>query len=108
VSREELIPPDHAYRHLGRTLDLGFVRDLVRDTYAGAGRPANDPVVVFTLPLILFVAGRRPEGRLLRLVANRRSLRGLPQRRADGGAPRPLPSAPPPGALGTRHFPERL
>ena len=30
VSLEDLVPPDHFYRHLERTLDLAFVRDLVR------------------------------------------------------------------------------
>ena len=34
VTLEDLVPPDHFYRHLERTLDLAFVRDLVRDAYA--------------------------------------------------------------------------
>jgi hypothetical protein len=29
VTLEDLVPPDHFYRHLERVLDLGFVRDLV-------------------------------------------------------------------------------
>ena len=29
MTLEELVPPDHFYRHLERTLDLSFVRDLV-------------------------------------------------------------------------------
>jgi hypothetical protein len=33
VSLDDLIPPDHFYRHLDRTLDPSFVRDLVRHTY---------------------------------------------------------------------------
>jgi len=37
VSLEDLVPPSHFYRHLERTLDLAFVRDLVRETYAGIG-----------------------------------------------------------------------
>jgi hypothetical protein len=52
VSLDELVPADHFYRHLERSLDLGFVRDLVRDTYAEAGRPSIDPVVFFKLQLI--------------------------------------------------------
>ena len=40
VTLEDLVPQDHFYRHLERTLDLGFVRDLVRDAYAEAGRPS--------------------------------------------------------------------
>jgi hypothetical protein len=27
VSLEDLVPPDHFYRHLAQVLDLGFVRD---------------------------------------------------------------------------------
>jgi hypothetical protein len=45
VSLEELVPPDHFYRHLERTLDLSFVRELVQQTYAGLGRPSIDPIV---------------------------------------------------------------
>jgi len=29
VSLEELVPQDHFYRHLDRTLDLSFVREFV-------------------------------------------------------------------------------
>jgi hypothetical protein len=37
VSLEALVPKDHFYRHLERTLDLSFVRELVHETYAGGG-----------------------------------------------------------------------
>ena len=60
VTLEDLVPPDHFYRHLERTLDLGFVRDLVRDAYADSGRPSIDPVVFFKLQLILFFEGCAP------------------------------------------------
>jgi hypothetical protein len=40
VSLEGLVPPDHFYRHLERTLDLSFVREFVHETYAGGGRPS--------------------------------------------------------------------
>jgi len=75
ISLEELIPPDHFYRHLERTLDLGFVRGLVRDAYADIGRPSIDPVVFFTVQLILFFEGLRSERQLLHVVADRLSLR---------------------------------
>ena len=75
VSIEELVPQDHFYRHLERVLDLAFVRDLVRDTYAGIGRPSIDPVVFFKLQLILFFEGLRSERQLMRVVADRLSLR---------------------------------
>lgn len=45
VSLEDLVPGDHFYRHLERTLDLSFVREFVRESYAGGGRPSIDPVV---------------------------------------------------------------
>ena len=75
VTLEELVPADHFYRHLERTLDLGFVRDVVRDAYAGKGRPSIDPVVFFKLQLVMFFEGIRSERQLLRVVADRLSLR---------------------------------
>ena len=42
-SLEDLVPADHFYRHLERSLDLAFVRDLVRDRYAPGGRPSMSP-----------------------------------------------------------------
>jgi transposase len=75
VTLEELVPPGHFYRHLERSLDLGFVRDLVREAYAGTGRPSIDPVVFFKLQLILFFEGLRSERQLMRVVADRLSLR---------------------------------
>ena len=75
VSLEDLVPPDHFYRLLERSLDLSFVRDLVKGTYADIGRPSIDPVVFFRLQLILFFEGFRSERHLLRAVADRLSLR---------------------------------
>src|SRR6187549_3642294 len=75
VSLNALVPPDHFYRHLERTLDLGFVRDLVRDAYAESGRPSIDPVVFFKLQLVLFFEGLRSERQLMQVVGDRLSLR---------------------------------
>src|SRR6476661_2022965 len=75
VTLEDLVPADDFYRHLDRVLDLSFVRDLVRDAYAPAGRPSIDPVVFFRLQLILFFEGLRSERQLLRVAADRLSLR---------------------------------
>jgi transposase len=75
MTLEDLVPSDHCSRHLERSLDLGFVRDLVRDAYAETGRPSSDPVVCFTLHLILCFAGLRSERQLLHVVADRLSLR---------------------------------
>jgi transposase len=57
VSLEELVPVDHFYRHLERTLDLSFVREFVQEKYAGKGRPSIDPVVFFKLQLVMFFEG---------------------------------------------------
>jgi transposase len=75
VSLDDLVPPKHVYRHRERTLDLAFVRDVVRNTYAELGRPSIDPVVFFKLQLILFFEGLRSERQLMRVVADRLSLR---------------------------------
>src|SRR5215218_6381900 len=75
VSLEDLVPPDHFYRLLEQSLDLRFVRDLVKGTYADIGRPSIDPVVFFKLQLVLCFEGLRSERQLLRVVADRLSLR---------------------------------
>ena len=46
-----------------------------RDAYAEIGRPSIDPVVFFKLQLVLFFEGLRSERQLLRVVADRLSLR---------------------------------
>ncbi len=75
VSLEALVPQDHFYRHLQRTLDLSFVRELVQDTYAASGRPSVDPVVFFKLQLVMFFEDIRSERLLMRSVADRLSVR---------------------------------
>ena len=75
VSLEDLVPADHVSRHVERTLDLAFVREVVRGTYAGIGRPSIDPVVFFKMQLILFFEGLRSERQLMRVAADRLSLR---------------------------------
>jgi transposase len=75
VSLEELVPQDHFYRHVERTLDLSFVRAFVQQTYAGAGRPSSDPVVFFKLQLVMFFEGLRSERLLMRHAADRLSVR---------------------------------
>src|SRR3712207_6817904 len=75
ISLEELVPQDHFYRHLERSLDLSFVRDLVQPCYAVGGRPSVDPVVFFKLQLVLFFEGLRSERQLMQVAADRLSLR---------------------------------
>src|SRR2546426_2136507 len=74
VSLEDLVPHDHFYRHLERTLDLSFVREFVQQTYAGGGRPSIDPVVFFKLQLVMFFEDIRSERLLMRHAADRLSV----------------------------------
>jgi len=87
VSLEDLVPADHFYRHLERTLDLSFVRDLVRPFYAAGGRPSIDPVVFFKLQLALFFEDIRSERLLMRTVADRLSVRWYLGYDLDEGLP---------------------
>ena len=75
LSLEELVPQDHFSRQLDRVLDLSFVRDLVHDCSAAGGRPSLDPVVFFQRQLVMFFEGIRSERHLMRLVADRLSVR---------------------------------
>src|SRR5690348_5631932 len=74
VSVEELVPHDHFYRHLDRTLDLSFVREFVQTIYSSRGRPSIDPIVFFKLQLVMFFEGIRSERQLMRLAADRLSV----------------------------------
>src|SRR3954470_15583281 len=69
ASLDDLVPQDHFYRHLERTLDLAFVRELAQDRYAAGGRPSIDPVVFFKLQLILFFEGLRSERHLIEIAS---------------------------------------
>jgi transposase len=75
LSLEELVPKENFYRRLQSTLDLSFVRELVRPLYASAGRPSVDPVVFFKLQLVMFFENLRSERQLMSVVADRLSLR---------------------------------
>ena len=74
-SLENLVPASNFYRHLEAKLDLGFVRDLVHGTYKDGGRPSIDPVLFFKLQLVLFFDGIRSERELVRVAADRLSVR---------------------------------
>ena len=69
VSLEDLVPQDHFYRHLEATLDLSFVREWVKESYAERGRPSIDPVVFFKLQLVMFFEGIRSERRLIEVAS---------------------------------------
>jgi len=75
LSLEDLMPRDHFYRRLERTIDLSFVREIAAPLYAAGGRPSVDPVVFFKLQLVMFFEGLRSERQLMRVVADRLSVR---------------------------------
>ena len=75
VSLEDLVPEDSFYRRLEAKLDLSFVRELAKPLYAKGGRPSVDPVVFFKLQLVLFFEGLRSERELMRVAADRLSVR---------------------------------
>jgi transposase len=75
VSLEDLVPADHFYRRLERTLDLSFVREFVQETYASKGRPSIDPIVFFKLQLVMFFEGIRSERLLMCHAEDRLSVR---------------------------------
>src|SRR3954447_577860 len=75
VSLEQLVPADYFYRHLHKSLDLSFVRELVASFYAAGGRPSIDPIVFFKLQLVMFFEGIRSERQLVRTAADRLSVR---------------------------------
>ena len=74
-SLEDLVPAANFYRHLEAKLDLGFVRDLVCTTYKEGGRPSVDPKVFFKLQLVMFFEGLRSERELIKVAADRLSVR---------------------------------
>src|SRR3712207_5667218 len=75
LSLEELVPEDNFYRRLEATLDLSFVRDLVKDCYVSSGRPSVDPVVFLRLQLVMFFEDVRSERQLMEIAADRLSIR---------------------------------
>jgi transposase len=75
VSLEELVPEDNFYRRLEERLDLSFVREMVAPLDASGGRPSVDPEVFFKLQLVMFFENVRSERQLMRVAADRLSVR---------------------------------
>jgi len=75
VSLEDLVAKDNFYRRLEERLDLSFVRDLVAPLYARGGRPCVDLMVFCRLQLGMFFEGVRSERELMRVAADRLSVR---------------------------------
>ena len=82
VSLEQLVPADHFYRHLHKSLDLpsyalSLLRFMLRSMRLAdvPGRPSVDPIVFFKLQLVMFFEGIRSERQLVRTSSDRLSLR---------------------------------
>src|SRR5215203_3261346 len=75
LSLEDLVPEENFYRRLEVRLDLSFVREVVAPLYAKGGRPSVDPAVFFKLQLVMFFEGLRSERELMKVTADRLSLR---------------------------------
>jgi transposase len=75
LSLEDIISKDNFYRRLEATIDLSFVRDLVKECYTSSGRPSVDPVVFFRLQLVMFFEDIRSERQLMEIAADRLSIR---------------------------------
>ncbi len=75
LSLEVMVPKDNFYRRLEERIDLSFVRELVLPLYAKGGRHSIDPVIFFKLQLVLFFESLRSERQLMKVVADRLSLR---------------------------------
>lgn len=69
VSLDSLVPEDNFYRQVEQCLDLGFVRELVRELYSDFGRPSIDPEVFFKLQLIAFFEGIPSKRQLMENVS---------------------------------------
>jgi transposase len=74
LSLEDLVQKDNFYHRLEHTVDLSFVRELVRNRYASGGRPSVDPVFFFKLQLVLFFEDLRSERRLMEVADDRISI----------------------------------
>jgi transposase len=75
LSLEDLVPKDNFYRRLETRLDLSLVKELVAPLYANGGRPSADLVVFFKPQLVMFFEDLRSERQLMKVVADRLSLR---------------------------------
>ena len=63
----ELVPEDHILKRVDRVLNLGWLRDEVRDSYCEAnGRPSIDPEAAVRLMLAGFFQGVVEDRKLLR------------------------------------------
>jgi transposase len=57
-SLEQLVPDDHVLKRVDKVLDLGWLRDEVRDLYDETnGRPSIDPEAAVRLMLAGFFQG---------------------------------------------------
>jgi len=63
-SLEAHVPDDHMLRAIDKFVDLGFVRDHLKDYYSHTGRPSIDPELMIRMLLVGYCFGIRSERRL--------------------------------------------
>ena len=73
---EDQIPEDHLLRLIDQHIDLSFVRERLKNSYSGTGRPSIDPEVLLRLLLLGYLYGITSERRLLEEVRMHRPIVG--------------------------------
>ncbi len=69
VTLDQLVPRDHLLRLIDTHIRFDFIREKTEGLYcASNGRPAIDPVVLFTMLFIGYLFGVRSERRLVREI----------------------------------------
>lgn len=63
-SLEDHVPPDHLLRGIDQIIDLGFVREHLKEHYSHTGRPSVDPELMIRMLIIGYCFGIRSERRL--------------------------------------------
>jgi len=62
---EEYIPENHLLRLIDKHIDLGFVRERLKDSYSETGRPSIDPELLLRILLIGYLYGITSERKLV-------------------------------------------
>ncbi len=61
---EAHVPSDHMLREIDRFLDVGTIRQQLKQHYSHLGRPSIDPELIVRMLVVGYVMGIRSERRL--------------------------------------------
>src|ERR1700752_579287 len=61
---DQVVPPDHLVRQIGRVLDLDWVHEELAPYYSHTGRPSIDPVLMIRMLIVGYVFAIRSERQL--------------------------------------------